>query len=765
MIPKNQNILFVLISTVLALISNFTKAQIITVKQDSTGNYATIQAAIEHAVDGDTVLVYPGIFYENIDFLGKSITVASLNILNNDPYYINQTIIDGNQQGSCVTIDSVNQLAILWGFSIQNGNGTYYGFDVLYAGGGIYVNNSTADIHNCIIKENTVTFSGGGISIRFSSLYLSSTTIKNNHAYRWGGGIYLWKSTIEFDSINLCNIYLNFAGNGTDIRKNPETPTLNVVLDTFTVIEPNNYYLNSINPYGYPQDDITWNIQHAKIEQPYNDLYVSPDGNNNNSGLTQDEPLQNIYFALLKIKSDSTNPNTIHLSNGKYAPSSNGEKYPLSLKSYVSIHGEDRDQTRLDADSMTRVITGPMMTSDYSIKHLTLCNGNDEINGSQGLGIGTMQENYNAVFEDLLITNGVGHNAGGLHFNEPVNTVIRNCDFTGNRGGHAIRMGQFWWPDVPITSDTAFIINSRFINNKPESGLDPPGGGGAMLGGLESFPYQLHCYFINCEFSNNSSFAPAGRKASCALSPTFGSKVHAINCTFGDNYSNDNLGANIGITYNASLYIYNSIMYANSPAEIYLAGDWWDTNYVHIYNSLVMGGEEAIRIYNPQDVVYYDSTNIEEDPMWIGSGEYPYALSGASPCIDAGTLNLPPEVELPETDLAGNPRISFGTIDMGAYEFFGVKVPEVRKKEKEYSLHIYPNPTAEQFVVGGWWLANGGGLVKIFDLQGRLVKVRNFPPGISEINIIIAGLKNGLYLVQGMSNQGKTGTGKLVVLS
>ncbi|MDI6736614.1 MAG: hypothetical protein QME42_10580 [bacterium] len=85
------------------------------------GSYTTIQAAINAATTGDTVLVNNGTYIENINFNGKAITVQSIN-------GTTSTIIDGNASGSVVVFGSGEGInSVLTGFTITNGSDTLVG--------------------------------------------------------------------------------------------------------------------------------------------------------------------------------------------------------------------------------------------------------------------------------------------------------------------------------------------------------------------------------------------------------------------------------------------------------------------------------------------------------------------------------------------------------------------------------------------------------------------------------------------------------------
>jgi len=128
----------------------------------------SIQQAIDLALDGDTVLVAPGTYFENLDFNGKAITVTS----EAGP---ETTIVDGRRFDTVVNFISGESLgAVLNGFTLQNGDGGFH------RGGGIHISyGSSPTITNNRIINNTAC-SGIGINLANGSPIIKGNFINGN---------------------------------------------------------------------------------------------------------------------------------------------------------------------------------------------------------------------------------------------------------------------------------------------------------------------------------------------------------------------------------------------------------------------------------------------------------------------------------------------------------------------------------------------------------------------------------------------------------
>jgi len=255
-------------------------------------NQPTIQAAINAANNSDTVLVAPGTYYENINFMGKAITVTS----SGGP---SATTIDGGAKGSVVTFSSGETAnAQLSGITITNGlqNGSWgagiyisgaspaitgnvitgnhaaVGIGIYVGsgspliqnntitandqkgagsggegGGGILVSGSSTNPATPQIIGNTITNNsvagggnGGGISIDyFSSPLVQGNLIQGNTAYNNGGGISVqsYNSPIVVQNVIVNNSVLGYYSGGgiwASVNNSPEIFTNNTVAGNTT---------------------------------------------------------------------------------------------------------------------------------------------------------------------------------------------------------------------------------------------------------------------------------------------------------------------------------------------------------------------------------------------------------------------------------------------------------------------------------------------------------------------------------------------------
>jgi len=180
----------------------------------------TIQAAIDAAAAKDQILVAPGIYHENLDFMGKEIILRSTDGAEN-------TTIEAPCPRPVLTIFNVaGDSALLEGFRITGGAGQ--------VGAGIRMENSVITIRSNIIENNIATGDtltgknamGGGIYSLNCPATFDSNVIQNNQAIvpdveqtqethgasAFGGGLYIEPGNCR---IYNCSILSNTASGGS----------------------------------------------------------------------------------------------------------------------------------------------------------------------------------------------------------------------------------------------------------------------------------------------------------------------------------------------------------------------------------------------------------------------------------------------------------------------------------------------------------------------------------------------------------------------
>jgi predicted outer membrane repeat protein len=197
-----------------------------TVKPDLSGDYPTIQAAVDAAFAYDIIELTDGVFQGsgnyNVDYRGKRITIRSQS---GDP---ESCIVDLGDHGGFYFHSGEQNWAVLQGITVRHGRAT---------GGAVYCQSASPTISNMIFADNRSADSTGRGGALFctdhASPILTNCTFSGNQAGK-GGAVYC--EIYSSPTLTRCTLY----GNGA--------AALGGALYAFTSCSPHMY--NTIIAFG-----------------------------------------------------------------------------------------------------------------------------------------------------------------------------------------------------------------------------------------------------------------------------------------------------------------------------------------------------------------------------------------------------------------------------------------------------------------------------------------------------------------------------------
>ncbi|MHC4942114.1 MAG: right-handed parallel beta-helix repeat-containing protein [Planctomycetota bacterium] len=419
-------------------------------------DYLTIQEAIDAAVKGDTVIVKPGTYVENIDFLGKAVTVKS-------ELGPEITIIDGNRAGSVVVFENGEKLdSVLDGFTITNG--------YAYKGAGILCESSEPTLSNNIIKLNEANNNGGGLYNRdHSRPTVKNCTFEENSASKGGGMSNRKNSSVKVAD---CTFTGNRAGFGGGIFNEESSATIADCI-----------FIGNTEGFGGG----IFNSSHGRAW--LTGCIFTGNGAAFGGGIF------NSGYCSLSVTDCTFDGNTASHGGGVFTDGSEATLARCTFIENSSSHGGGINSSYGSATVTDCIFTGNragsgggILNSGYCSLSVTDCifTGNRASNGG---GIESHGTGIERLIDCTFFENQADKYGGGMH-NFGSDPSVSNCRFEANSASYGGGMRNFY--SRPTLTNCIFYGNSAVFN-----------GGG--MSNNESNPT-----LTNCTFYGNTGYPYGG---------------------------------------------------------------------------------------------------------------------------------------------------------------------------------------------------------------------------------------------------------------
>lgn len=321
--------------------------------------------------------------------------------------------------------------------------------------------------------------------------------------------------------------------------------------------------------------------------------------------------------------------------------------------------------------SVPRTIT--VATPEQAIIHVAP-GGNDAHSGdSWATAKATLQAGVDAQLYaggSVLLTNGTHLLTEEVNVDkEIIITSLNGPGVTSVDGGGTTRC--FDLNDSPCILSSITITNG-FVDNDSGGGIycnntTPIVSNCVITANTITYEYgygggMYYGTAIDCIFSNNRAEEDPEEESGGYGGAIYQSRAYT--CLFTGNFANRYGGAAYEATLNNCTVSGNSSTYRGGGVS---GGDI--TNCIIWYNTADSGDNDLYDGYvshsSSPDLTHGEDNCITNAPLFVDKGAGNYQLTPDSPCIDTGWNGAVSTA----TDLAGHPRVQYGTVDMGAYEW------------------------------------------------------------------------------------------------
>ncbi len=727
-----------LLISLISLIGCSLNAQIINVPIDQP----TIQAGINAATNGDTVLVDNGTYYENIRFMGKAITVASNFILDADTNHINNTIIDGSQPqhpdsaAAVMFVGDEDTTSVLYGFTITGGLGLIVQEFDMRLGGGIACESAGAKILNNKINNNEINFSGyaggGGIGcvsedednwLVARNNLISGNNCSSDGIEAFGGGVFSGTNLIiENNEIyeNTCTGTNTAEANGGAVLLGSQSNTL---------------IFNIYNNYIHDNHCDGNTVAGAGVLLWYSEGVISGNEFWNNSGDAETSSqggglCLNGVTGITNIIGNDFNTNTL------VGQQVQGGGLQVSLSDYpVNIENNSFGQNILTASN---VATGGGL--------IIIENGND------------IMVNNNQI-EGNTLEGGEFISGAGLAIANPfANIALDNNLFSANNGTGPGDGGGIYLFNA---NELLIEINGNIFENNSMNG-----GGG--LSTFNSYNVKLTNNIFSSnyadEFGGGCKFKHYGsnfKNQEVVLNKDLHPLI--INNTFFSNTSSTG-GAIYSDHQQEFLIIANSIFWENNSQtgkDIYQSGnESFQVHHNDVDTNLIVGNWNGFG-------------NIYDNPLFIDPLNGDYHIDNCeSLCVNAGIEALEINGNLyycPGIDMDNDTRPFENTMpDIGADETpcFETSIKDNSDIIASNSLNCYPNPFYSKTQIDVSIQIPDFVMLSVIDFTGNIIQTivsENLQNGNHTFELNAEGLPAGIYFLK-MEANGISETRKLIIV-